>query len=318
MACIATATTALCSLLFALSACNKSRLEPVGGGASCPWTSYEAEAGKTNGTVHGPSRDYLTPEAEASGRKFVKLDAEGQYVEITASQPANTIVVRYCMPDAPGGGGIDATLGLYINGRLEKELQLTSRYAWIYGDYPWSNDPGKGRGHHFFDESHEIIRNIAPGDIIRLQKDSSNKAGYYLIDLIELEQIARPLPRPSGCLSIADFGAVANDNRNASPALLQCMQAARTQGKSVWIPEGEFRLDGPRIPVGNVKVRGSGMWYSKLTGNSPMFEGTGEAVDFPTSQFSAISIVALMIRLITPSTVILARDRFSGSSGSST
>lgn len=265
-------------LMIAMAGCQKNK--PAATGASCPWTTYEAEAGETNGTLHAPSREYLTAESEASGRRFVKLDAEGQYVEITATKPANTIVVRYCIPDAPGGGGTDATLGLNLNGRPKKPLSLTSRYSWIYGDFPWSNDPAKGRAHHFFDEAHAIIGNVAPGDVIRLQKDATDKAAYYLIDLIELEQIAPPLPRPADSLSIVDFGAVPNDGRDASPALVKCLETAKAQGKPVWIPEGEFRLDGPRIPVGNVKVRGAGMWYSRLAGSSPMFAGTGEPVEF--------------------------------------
>ena len=265
-------------LIMAMAGCLKNK--PVATGAACPWTTYEAEEGKTNGAVHGPSREYLTAESEASGRKFVKLDADGQYVEITASKPANTIVVRYCIPDAPGGGGTDATLGLSVNGKPEKPLVLTSRYSWIYGDFPWSNDPKKGKAHHFFDEAHAMIGNVAPGDVIRLQKDASNKAAYYLIDLIELEEIAPPLLRPADSVSIMDFGAVPDSGRDASPALMKCLEAAKAQGKVVWIPEGEFRLDGPRIPVGNVNVRGAGMWYSKLTGSSPMFAGTGEPVEF--------------------------------------
>lgn len=265
-------------LMIAMPACQKNI--PAATGASCPWTTYEAEAGKTNGTLLGPSRESLTAESEASGRKLVKLDADGQYVEITATKPANTIVVRYCIPDAPGGGGTDATLGLSVNGKPEKPLDLTSRYSWIYGDFPWSNDPKHGKAHHFFDEAHAIIGNVAPGDVIRLQKGAADKAAYYLIDLIELEQIAPPLPRPADSVSIVDFGAVPDSGRDASPALVKCLEAAKAQGKPVWIPEGEFRLDGPRIPVGNVKVRGAGMWYSKLAGSSPMFAGTGEPVEF--------------------------------------
>ena len=260
-------------LIISMAGCQKNK--PAATGASCPWTTYEAEAGKTNGTLLGPSRESLTAESEASGRKLVKLDADGQIVEITATKPANTIVVRYCIPDAPGGGGTDATLGLSVNGKPEKPLALTSRYSWIYGDFPWSNDPKKGKAHHFFDEAHAIIGNVAPGDVIRLHKGAADKAAFYLIDLIELEQIAPPLPRPADSVSIMDYGAVPDSGRDASPALVKCLDAARAQGKTAWIPEGEFRLDGARIPVGNVKVRGAGMWYSKLAGSSPMSGSTG-------------------------------------------
>lgn len=268
----------LLPLIISMAGCQQHK--PATTGAACPWTTYEAEEGKTNGTLLGPSRASLSAESEASGRKVLRLDADGQFVEITATKPANTIVVRYCIPDAPGGGGTDATLGLFVNGKPEKPLALTSRYSWIYGDFPWSNDPKKGKAHHFFDEAHAIIGNVAPGDVIRLQKGAADKAAYYLIDLIELEQIAPPVPRPANSVSIVDFGAVPDSDRDASPALVKCLEAARAQGKTAWIPEGEFRLDGARIPVGNVKVRGAGMWYSRLGGSSPMFAGIGEPVEF--------------------------------------
>ncbi len=248
--------------------------------AAFPWTAYEAEDGKTNAEVHGPSREYLTPEAEASGRKFTRLDTEGEFVEFRVTQPANAIVVRYGIPDANNGGGIDVTLGLSINGKSEKPLRLSSRYAWVYGDFPWSNDPQQGKAHHFFDESRAIIPRVSPGDIIRLQKGASDKAAYYLIDLLELEQVPDPCEEPPGSLSVCHFGAVADDDCDDSAALLKCLESAREEGKTVWIPPGKFLLNGPRIPLGKVRVQGAGMWHSTLAGSGAQFEGTGEPVGF--------------------------------------
>lgn len=245
-----------------------------------PWTAYEAEDGKTNAGVHGPSREYLTPEAEASGRKFTRLDSEGEFLEIRVKHPANALVVRFCIPDAGNGGGIDATLGLFINGRFERKLHFSSRHAWIYGDFPWSNHPGQGKAHHFFDEARTLIPRVSTGDIIRLQKGTSDTAAYYLIDLLELEQVTDPQDQPPGSLSITPFGAVANDAGDDSAALMKCLETARAKGKTVWIPPGEFLLNGPRISLGNVRVQGAGMWHSTLTGKCPQFEGTGETVEF--------------------------------------
>lgn len=249
-------------------------------GATCPWITYEAEEGVTNAAIHGPSRKYLTPEAEASGRRFVRLDAVGEFVEIRAKRRANTIVIRYCIPDAKCGRGIETTLGLFINGKFERKLQLSSRHAWVYGDFPWSNKPSKGSGHHFFDESHAAISEVSPGDVIRLQKSASDKAPYYLIDLIELEQVAPPRSQPTGSLSICHFGAIANDDGDDSSALVKCMRAARSKGKTVWVPPGDFQLDGSPIPAGNVRIQGAGMWHSTFSGGARLFEGTGERVEF--------------------------------------
>ena len=269
--------------LMSLPGCRKAAAPsnvPEAVGASCPWIRHEAEEGTGNAPVIGPSRQYLTPESEASGRSFVRLDTEGQHVEFKVGQSANTIVVRHCIPDAAEGGGADATLSLYLNGKFVRKLRLSSRFAWIYGDFPWSNDPKQGKAHHFFDETHAFIPALAPGDVLRLQKDADDDAAYYLLDFIELEQAAEALPRPADSLSLTDFGAVANDGKDASAALNACIAAAKAQGKPVWIPVGEFRLDGPRIKVGGVKIQGAGIWHSKLTGKTTMFEGTGEAVEF--------------------------------------
>ena len=120
--------------------------------------------------------DSLSQVAEAVGRKYVQLDAQGEFVELRTQAPANGLVMRYSIPDAPAGGGMDATLSLYINGVFEKKLQLTSRYAWNYGDYPWTNDPEAGNPHHFFDEIHTWIPSVKSGDVIRLQVDSGDTA----------------------------------------------------------------------------------------------------------------------------------------------
>lgn len=268
-------------LLVAMSGCEKKASAIHGPpGATCSWLKHEAEDGSTNGAVSEASHQFLTPESEASGRRFVTLKSDGQYVDFKAGQAANSIVVRYSIPDAAGGGGADATLGLYLNGKFERKIKLSSRFSWIYGDFPWSNDPKRGKAHHFFDESHIMIGNIAPGDVVRLQRDASDTAGSYLIDFIELEKIPPPLSQPSGSLSLADFGAVPNDGSDASTALTRCMATATAQKKSVWIPVGEFRLDGGRIKAGNVRVQGAGMWYSKFAGKTAMFEGSGGPVEF--------------------------------------
>ena len=84
-------------------------------------------------TVVGPNRTIGDLAGEASGRKAVDLNSTGDYVQWTSRESTNTFVVRYAIPDASGGGGINATLDLYVNGTLVKPLSLTSHYAWLYG-----------------------------------------------------------------------------------------------------------------------------------------------------------------------------------------
>ena len=137
-----------------------------------------------------------------------------------------------------------------------------------------------GKPHHFFDEVHALIGELSPGDVIRLQKDTSDTAPYYLVDLIDLEKIKPPLSQPANSLSVSSFGAKGDGSVDDSPALVKCIDAAKREKKSVWIPPGEYMLNGPRIHIGNVRICGAGMWHSSLAGSSPMFEGTGEAVEF--------------------------------------
>jgi hypothetical protein len=257
------------SILF--SACTKPQTSTLA------WERHEAEEGRTNGTLQGPSRTYLTPESEASGRSYVRLEEEGDYVEWVASASADAIVVRFCIPDAPTGGGINSALDVLVNGQPRTQVPLTSRHAWIYGDFPWSNDPKLGRGHRFFDEARQSMGPVAAGDVVRLQVPG-NAAAWHLIDLIELEQRPPPLPRPEGSLALTDFGASANDEKDDSPALAAALKEARASGQALWIPPGDFMLNGSRISLPGVRVTGAGMWHSRLVGTGTMFESCGEAV----------------------------------------
>src|SRR5262249_31947054 len=113
---------------------------------------YEAEDMPTTGTVLGPqyAPHYVT--SEASGRKCVQLQSVGDYVQFTAAQSANSIVVRYSVPDTPDGSGTNYTLSLYTNDSFVVKLSLTSRYSWLYGAYPFTNNPAAGSTRNFYDE----------------------------------------------------------------------------------------------------------------------------------------------------------------------
>ncbi|MFC6553409.1 S-layer homology domain-containing protein [Cohnella cellulosilytica] len=243
-------------------------------GATVPYTTYEAEHAATNGEVIGPSRTYLEIASEASGRQAVRLDETGQYVEFKLTKPANSIVLRYAMPDSADGAGIEADLALYVNGVFRQNLHLTSKHAWEYGSYPWSNDPSQGSGHRFFDEAHALIGDVPAGATIRLQKDASSAADYYVIDLADMEQADGPYAMPDNFLSIADYGAVADDGIDDTAAFLDAMAAAKTSGQGLWIPSGEFTFGDDPIELDDVTIRGAGMWHTTLLGAKFFGRGT--------------------------------------------
>ncbi|XID92703.1 RICIN domain-containing protein [Paenibacillaceae bacterium WGS1546] len=243
-------------------------------GATLPFTTYEAEHGNTNGTRLAPDRTYKTFASEASGRQAVRLDETGQFVEFKTVRPANALVVRYVLPDSDTGGGIDATLGLYVNGAKRGKLALSSKHSWVYGEYPWTNDPADEDAHRFYDESRLSIGDVPAGATVRLQKDADDDAEYYVIDLIELEQAPDPYGMPGGYLSVADYGAVADDGSDDWNAFRDAIEDAKAQGKGVWIPAGEFLLKQGPLYVDNVTIRGAGMWHTTLRGAGFMAEGS--------------------------------------------
>jgi hypothetical protein len=255
-------------------------------GATVPWIEYEAEDGATNAAQLGASRTFGDIAAEASGRRAVKLAATGQYLQIQARQAANSIVVRYAIPDAPSGGGITATLSLYVDGTFRQKLTLTSRFAWSYGgEAQTSNDPSAGGAHHFFDEARALVGDIPAGAAVKLQQDPGDQAAFYVIDLVDLEQVAPPAAMPANFISIAECGATADDGTDDRPAIEQCVGKARAARQGVWIPPGTFESStrpqsDQGIAAADVTIQGAGMWYSTIHGQFARFHCTGNNCRF--------------------------------------
>jgi hypothetical protein len=253
-------------------------------GAAVPWVTYEAEEATTNGTVVGPDYTGHTAAREASGRQCVCLAAAGQFMEFTAKADAQGLVVRYCIPDSPDGNGINATLSLYINGKFRTNLPMTSKFAYLYGDYPFNNHPSSGTPRHFWDELRVMPGAVHRGDLIRLQRDAKDTATQYLIDFVDLETVPTPLEQPANSESVTDFGATPDGRSDARPAFHEAIVAAKELHKIVWIPRGRFVIKGP-IEVSDVVIQGAGMWHTTLVGvddykpdNRVAFDGSGSNV----------------------------------------
>ncbi|MBX3739990.1 MAG: right-handed parallel beta-helix repeat-containing protein [Akkermansiaceae bacterium] len=241
-------------------------------GAEVPFTTLEAEKASTKAavvTLQGLPGKVVTPEMEASGRGYVELKATGDAVVFPVKARANSIVIRHCIPDAPEGGGLEATLSLFINGAFSESLTLSSRHNWLYGEEGQngqSNTPGQAP-HVFWEESRHILKQqIKPGDRIELRRQEKDAAAFYRIDLIDLELAPPPLPQPANSLSVVDFGANGTDGKDDTDAIIACIREAKAQRKVVWIPAGtyhqskRFELEGP------VKVHGAGMWHTSILG----------------------------------------------------
>lgn len=268
----------ICSALTiacAICACEAR----AGVGADMPWTTYEAEAMKSNGLVLGPKYDPYLVETESSGQKCVKLVAAGEFVKFTAAADANALVIRYSLPDAKEGGGTNTSLDLLVNGREARALALTSKYSWLYGKYPFSNQPGEGKPRNFYDEIRVKDLHIAKGDVIRLQRAAAD-AAYCIIDLVDLENVAAPLTAPADSLCILDFGADRNGEIDATSALRKCIAEAQEQGKPVWIPAGDYKLTGEILVPSSVTIQGAGMWHTTFVGDTMLYNQSARRVRF--------------------------------------
>lgn len=236
----------------------------VGRGANMPYDMYEAEDGVIGGgaAIVGPNRNIGDLAGEASGRKAVTLNSTGSYVEFTTKANTNTLVTRFSIPDAPGGGGIDATLNVYVNGTFAKTINLTSRYAWLYGDEANpSNSPGAGAPRHIYDEANIMFDSTIPkGSTIRLQKDAANTTNYA-IDFVSLEQVA-PIPNPDPAKYAVPAGFTHQDVQNALDKVRM-----DTTGNlvGVYLPPGTYQTSNKFQVYGKpIKIVGAGPWYTRF------------------------------------------------------
>lgn len=266
------ATAALLSRLPAWA-----RHSPIG--AYIPWITYEAQDMKTTGAVLAPQYGPYFVQMESSRQSCVKLGAEGEFVEFTVRAPANTMIVRYCLPDSADGSGIDAALDLYRNGELVRHIPISSKFTWLYGDYPFTNNPQDGKSRHFYDDARLMGLVLKKGDVVRLQKPKDG-AEYCIIDLVDLENVPPPLRQPANSLSITEFGADKTGEADSTEAVRACLAQASIQGRIAWVPAGEYKLTGDIAPPSDVTLQGAGMWHTCFVGDEELYGYADRRVRF--------------------------------------
>jgi len=279
----------------------------VGRGANLGFIEQEAENAATNGTVLPFDTSAYTLAAEASGRRAVKLTASGQYVEFTLTRPTNAITIRYSIPDAAAGGGIDAPIRLTLNGQRSSTLTLTSNYSYLYNQYPFSNDPNAGLLHpdwwitecacvpafttptptvptpfrpmHFYDEQRVLLDHVyGVGETIRLTVPQGTNAAWTVIDLMDFEKVAPPVRSVPHSVSVLDFGADPNGSAESSDAFDAAIAAAKAAHKTVFVPAGTYQVNR-HILVDDVTIEGAGNWWTIIRGHqvtlsSPLPDGS--------------------------------------------
>jgi hypothetical protein len=265
----------------------------AGRGASVDFLEQEAENAATTGVIIGPDRTAYTLPAEASGRRAVKL-TPGQYVEFTLPHSANAITVRYSIPDSPTGGGITAPLEVTVNGRAKKTMTLTSQYAWLYNQYPFTNDPDADLLHpdwwitecscvpaattpsptigkpfrpmHFYDEQRLLLGNThRAGDRVRLTAPARSNAAWTVIDLLDSQLVGPPRVRLVAANVLA-FGADPHGRRESSDAFERAIAFAKRTRLRVYVPPGTYQVNRHLI-VDDVTIEGAGNWYTIIKGS---------------------------------------------------
>ncbi|HET6530518.1 MAG TPA: glycosyl hydrolase family 28-related protein [Actinoplanes sp.] len=281
---------------------TRAALDPAlvaGRGARVAFLEQEAENARTTGTVIGPDRAPYTPAAEASGRSAVRL-TPGQYVEFTLPRAANAITVRYSIPDAPTGGGIRAPLDVTVNGTGRRTMTLTSEYAYLYNQYPFTNDPDADLLHpdwwitecgcvpaattpapviskpfrpmKFYDEQRLLLgRTYRAGDRLRLTMPEGSTAAWTVIDLLDSELAGPPHVNLKAANPLL-FGADPTGRRDSAPALDRAIAFARRAGLPVYLPPGVYQVNR-HIIVDDVTIEGAGTWYTVVKGDGVGFYG---------------------------------------------
>lgn len=274
---------------------TRAGLDPAlvaGRGATVDFVEQEAEHARTTGAVIGPDRAAYTLAGEASGRRAVRL-SPGQYVEFTLPKAANALTVRYSIPDAPGGGGITAPLRVTVGRGPARTMTLTSQYAWLYNQYPFTNDPGADllhpdwwitecscvpaattpapaitkpfRPHHFYDEQRLLLgRTHRAGEVVRLTAPTGTAAAWTVIDLLDSHLVAPPRVLPHA-VNVLAFGADPTGRRESADAFDRAVAYARRVDRTLYLPPGTYQVNR-HITVDDVTIAGAGSWYTVLKG----------------------------------------------------
>lgn len=248
-----------------------------GAGATLSFTTIEAESMRTNAVVPDPRVEPHFVETESSGRQAVRLDKREHFLAFTASASTNTMVIRFSLPDHPQGGGISSSLLIFVNGILAKDCRIHSYNTWLYGKYPFSNDPAMGRPRHFYDEYRITDLELRNGDEVQLKNGNDSIA--CVVDLVDLEQAPPAISAPANAIVLTDpvYRAYSKGN-DYTEVLRRCIGKAVETGQEIYMPAGEFIISGDIILPSNIVIKGAGIWYTVLKGDATVYDQPGRRV----------------------------------------
>ena len=236
----------------------------VGRGANVPWDEYEAEAGSFTGTLEAGTWSEGTLSGEASGRKAVTLTGSSQSVQWNSRVNANSIVVRYSVPD-----GTSNSLDVFVGNSptAVARIAVSGEFAWLYsgrtnGDLHLAQntrDAAHPDQHHMYDEGNALLSatgaaTIHAGDVVRLQPVNASPA--ITVDFVDLELVAAPLTAPTNYVTVN--GSTQNDIQTA---INTAVSGARP---GIFLPPGTYQMTNIITLPAGLTVQGAGMWHTKL------------------------------------------------------
>ena len=255
-------------------------------GATVPYVRYDSQKASLGGGATlktSAMMDRFNIASQASEHSYVELPGNGASAEWTVHviEDANVVgrgvTMRFTMPDTGDGMGLKGSLDVYVNGNKVKTVDLNSYWMWQYfaSGNP-SDAPDGGVGCFAFDEVHFLLDEpLKEGDRIKIQSSGANGLTYG-VDFLEIEEVANPIGRPSGAVSVTDFGACPDDGKDDLAAFVAAVKAADAGSKVVYIPKGTWHLSGMwNIYCKDVKITGAGIWYTNIQFTSDKAFGGG-------------------------------------------
>ncbi|PRP82597.1 coagulation factor 5/8 type domain-containing protein [Planoprotostelium fungivorum] len=232
-------------------------------GATVQYYLIEAEDATHTGQQIGPDRTYQQLPSEASGRKAVQISGDS-FVEFTLSGDANAMAIRFSIPDSADGSGQKvAQLRVTSSDGYDEMHEVTSKFSWAYGSYPFTKHPSDGGPHHFYDDIRFLFnRTLSAGDKVKVQGVTTGMT--YTIDLADFYTAPEPYTQPKDpFVSVVDYGADPTGQKDSTDAIQKAIDDASANGKVVWLPQGRFAVKA-RFTLDKVTVRGAGPWYTEV------------------------------------------------------
>lgn len=248
-------------------------LEPIPVGATLPWRRYDetnymsltAPAGLIQ-QIYSASLDRNSPAAEAHNGGCILLNDFGAAVRWTALEGADALTLRYSILDGDSGSISLTILPAGGGTPRSQQIPLDSNQAWVYfegGEKFNAPAPGRIPAKRFADARIVLDTAIETGDILQLSRETGDTLVW--IDCLEAETRIR-YNAPAGALNVreAPWNAAGDALTDDTAAIQNCINAAASQGKAVFLPAGRYNIRAKLVLPSNTRLEGAGFWETEI------------------------------------------------------